>query len=86
MPMFLSSRWPGLLPASPQLASPKVKKKSARAFSSWPNEYEFSDLDGTLPQRGIHARKEHGKHKISDERFYSYWVPGLVELIFPDWF
>jgi hypothetical protein len=25
-------------------------------------------------------------HKICDERFYSYWVPGLIELIFPDWF
>jgi len=31
-------------------------------------------------------RKKYGKLKISDERFYSYWVPGLVELIFPDWF
>jgi len=24
--------------------------------------------------------------KIWGERFYSYWIPGLVELIFPDWF
>jgi len=24
--------------------------------------------------------------KIWDERLYSYWVPGLIELIFPDWF
>jgi hypothetical protein len=23
--------------------------------------------------------------KTYDERFYSCWVPGLVELIFPDW-
>ena len=30
--------------------------------------------------------KKSGKYKICDERFYSYWVPGLVELIFPDWF
>jgi len=26
------------------------------------------------------------RYRICDERFYSYWVPGLVELIFPDWF
>jgi hypothetical protein len=35
---------------------------------------------------GNHARKKYGKYKICDERFYSYWVSGLVELIFPDWF
>jgi len=35
---------------------------------------------------GKHARKEYGKYKICDERFYFYWVPGLVELILPDWF
>jgi len=35
---------------------------------------------------GKHARKEYGKHKICDERFYFYWVPGLVELILPDRF
>jgi hypothetical protein len=33
-----------------------------------------------------HARKRYGKCKSCDERFYSYWVPGLVELISPDWF
>ena len=27
-----------------------------------------------------------GKYKICDERFYSYCVPGLVEMMFPDWF
>jgi hypothetical protein len=35
---------------------------------------------------GKHASKRHGKYKICDERFYSYWVPSLVELISPDWF
>jgi hypothetical protein len=49
-------------------------------------EYGFTDLDGTRPHWGNHARKKYGKYKICDERFYSYWVPGLVELIFPDWF
>ena len=69
-------------------ADPKVKEKSGRVFSSWglAREYGFTDLDGTQPHWGDYARKKYGKYKICDERFYSYWVPGLVELIFPDWF
>ena len=69
-------------------ADQKVKKKSGRVFSSWAlaREYGFTDLDGTRPNWGNYARKKYGKYKICDERFYSYWVPGLVELIFPDWF
>jgi NAD(P)-dependent dehydrogenase (short-subunit alcohol dehydrogenase family) len=67
---------------------PKGKKKSGRVFSSWglAREYGFTDLDGTRPDWGKYARKKYGKYKICDERFYSYWVPGLVELMFPDWF
>jgi NAD(P)-dependent dehydrogenase (short-subunit alcohol dehydrogenase family) len=69
-------------------ADPKVKSKSGRVFSSWAlaREYGFADLDGTRPDWGKHARKKYGKYKICDEKFYSYWVPGLVEMIFPDWF
>jgi NAD(P)-dependent dehydrogenase (short-subunit alcohol dehydrogenase family) len=69
-------------------ADPNAKKKSGRVFSSWAlaREYGFTDLDGTRPHWGNHARKKYGNYKICDERFYSYWVPGLVELIFPDWF
>lgn len=69
-------------------ADPKVKSKSGRVFSSWAlaREYGFTDLDGTRPHWGNYARRKYGKYKICDERFYSYWVPGLVELIFPDWF
>jgi NAD(P)-dependent dehydrogenase (short-subunit alcohol dehydrogenase family) len=69
-------------------ADPKVKEKSGRVFSSWAlaREYGFTDLDGTRPDWGRYARKKYGKYKVCDERFYSYWVPGLVELIFPDWF
>jgi NAD(P)-dependent dehydrogenase (short-subunit alcohol dehydrogenase family) len=69
-------------------ADPKVKKKTGRVFSSWAlaREYGFTDLDGTRPDWGKHARKKYGKYKICDDRFYSYWVPGLIELIFPDWF
>ena len=69
-------------------ADPKVKNKSGRVFSSWglAREYGFADLDGTRPDWGGYARKKYGKYKICDEKFYSYWVPGLVELIFPDWF
>jgi NAD(P)-dependent dehydrogenase (short-subunit alcohol dehydrogenase family) len=69
-------------------ADPKVKKKSGRVFSSWAlaGEYGFTDLDGTRPHWGNYARKKYGKYKICDEQFYSYWVPGLVELMFPDWF
>jgi len=69
-------------------ADPQVKKKTGRVFSSWAlaREYGFTDLDGTQPHWGNYARKKYGKYKICDEQFYSYWVPGLVELIFPDWF
>jgi NAD(P)-dependent dehydrogenase (short-subunit alcohol dehydrogenase family) len=69
-------------------ADPKVKKKSGRVFSSWAlaREYGFTDLDGTQPHWGNHATKKYGKYKICDERFYSYWVPGLIDLVFPDWF
>jgi NAD(P)-dependent dehydrogenase (short-subunit alcohol dehydrogenase family) len=69
-------------------ADPKVKAKSGRVFSSWAlaREYGFTDLNGTRPHWGNYAAKKYGKYKICDERFYSYWVPGLVELIFPDWF
>jgi NAD(P)-dependent dehydrogenase (short-subunit alcohol dehydrogenase family) len=69
-------------------ADPKVKRKTGRVFSSWAlaREYGFTDLDGAQPHWGNYARKKYGKYKICDEGFYSYWVPGLVELIFPDWF
>jgi NAD(P)-dependent dehydrogenase (short-subunit alcohol dehydrogenase family) len=69
-------------------SDPQVKKKTGRVFSSWAlaREYGFTDLDGTQPHWGNHARKKYGKYKICDEQFYSYWVPGLIELIFPDWF
>jgi NAD(P)-dependent dehydrogenase (short-subunit alcohol dehydrogenase family) len=69
-------------------ADSKVKKKSGRVFSSWglAREYGFTDLDGTRPDWGKYARKKYGKYKICDDEFYSYWVPGLVELMFPDWF
>lgn len=69
-------------------ADRKVREKSGRVFSSWAlaREYGFTDVDGTRPDWGKYARKKYGKYKICDERFYSYCVPGLVELIFPDWF
>jgi len=67
---------------------PKVQAKSGRVFSSWAlaREYGFTDLDGTRPDWGKYARKKYGNYKICDERFYSYWAPGLIELAFPDWF
>jgi NAD(P)-dependent dehydrogenase (short-subunit alcohol dehydrogenase family) len=69
-------------------ADRQVSKKSGRVFSSWAlaREYGFTDIDGTQPHWGNYARKKYGNYKICDERFYSYWAPGLVELIFPDWF
>jgi NAD(P)-dependent dehydrogenase (short-subunit alcohol dehydrogenase family) len=65
-----------------------VMKKSGRVFSSWglAREYGFTDLDGNQPDWGAHAREKYGKYKICDEEFYSYWAPGLIDLIFPDWF
>ncbi len=69
-------------------ADPKAMKKSGRVFSSWAlaREYGFTDLDGTQPHWGNYATRKYGKYKICDEKFYSYWVPGLIELVFPDWF
>jgi NAD(P)-dependent dehydrogenase (short-subunit alcohol dehydrogenase family) len=69
-------------------ADPKVKNKNGRVFSTWAlsREYGFTDLDGSQPHWGNYARKKYGKYKICDEKFYSYWTPGLIELIFPDWF
>jgi NAD(P)-dependent dehydrogenase (short-subunit alcohol dehydrogenase family) len=67
---------------------PKVIEKSGRVFSSWAlsREYGFTDVDGSHPDWGRYAVKKYGKYKICDERFYSYWAPGLLERIFPDWF
>ncbi len=67
---------------------PKVKEKTGRVFSSWAlaREYGFTDLNGTQPHWGDYAHKKYGKYKICNEKFYSYWTPGLVELVFPDWF
>jgi NAD(P)-dependent dehydrogenase (short-subunit alcohol dehydrogenase family) len=69
-------------------SDPRAIKKTGRVFSSWAlaREYGFTDLDGTQPHWGNYARKKYGKDKICDDQFYSYWVPGLIELIFPDWF
>jgi NAD(P)-dependent dehydrogenase (short-subunit alcohol dehydrogenase family) len=69
-------------------ADPRAKTKTGRVFSSWAlaREYGFTDLDGTQPHWGNHAKKKYGEYKICDDKFYSYWVPGLIELIFPDWF
>src|SRR3984885_3807292 len=66
----------------------KAMHKTGRVFSSWnlAREYGFTDLDGTQPHWGNYARKKYGKYKICDKKFYSYWPPGLIELIFPDWF
>ncbi|HEY1658265.1 MAG TPA: SDR family oxidoreductase [Candidatus Sulfotelmatobacter sp.] len=67
---------------------PDVLEKSGRVFSSWnlAREYGFTDIDGTQPHWGEFALKKYGKYKICDDEFYSYWVPGLIELAFPDWF
>ncbi len=67
---------------------PKVMTKTGRVFSSWAlaREYGFTDLDGTQPHSGDYAREKYGEYKICDDQFYSYWTPGLIELIFPDWF
>lgn len=67
---------------------PEVMEKTGRVFSSWnlAREYGFTDVDGTQPHWGDFALKKYGKYKICDEEFYSYWVPGLIELAFPDWF
>ncbi len=67
---------------------PNVMNKTGRVYSSWAlaREYGFTDLDGTQPHWGNYARKKYGKYKICDDKFYSYWSPGLIDLIFPDWF
>jgi NAD(P)-dependent dehydrogenase (short-subunit alcohol dehydrogenase family) len=69
-------------------ADPEAKQKSGRVFSSWAlaREYGFTDLNGTRPDWGRYATKKYGKYKICDDRFYAYWTPGLIDLVFPDWF
>lgn len=69
-------------------ADRKALEKTGRVFSSWnlAREYGFTDLDGTQPHWGDYAHKKYGDYKICDDEFYAYWVPGLVELAFPDWF
>jgi NAD(P)-dependent dehydrogenase (short-subunit alcohol dehydrogenase family) len=67
---------------------PTVMNKTGRVLSSWAlaREYGFTDLDGTQPHWGDYAREKYGSYKICDDEFYSYWSPGLIEKIFPDWF
>ncbi|MGD0990726.1 MAG: SDR family oxidoreductase [Candidatus Sulfotelmatobacter sp.] len=69
-------------------SDPKAMEKTGRVFSSWnlAREYGFTDIDGTQPHWGDYAHKKYGDYKICDDEFYSYWVPGLIELVFPDWF
>src|ERR1700688_5257426 len=69
-------------------SDPRAMKKTGRVFSSWAlaREYGFTDLHRSQPHWGNYARKKYGRYKICDDKFYSYWVPGLIELIFPDWF
>ena len=69
-------------------ADPQAMRKTGRVYSSWAlaREYGFTDTDGTRPHWGNYAHKKYGKYKICDDKFYSYWVPGLIDLVFPDWF
>src|SRR5271170_2946220 len=69
-------------------ADQNAMKKTGRVFSSWAlaHEYGFTDVDGTRPDWGKFAVRKYGKYKICDENFYSYWTPGLIDLVFPDWF
>jgi NAD(P)-dependent dehydrogenase (short-subunit alcohol dehydrogenase family) len=69
-------------------ADRNAMKKSGRVFSSWTlaREYGFTDIDGTRPDWGKFATRKYGKYKICDEKFYSYWTPGLIDLVFPDWY
>jgi NAD(P)-dependent dehydrogenase (short-subunit alcohol dehydrogenase family) len=69
-------------------ADPRAKQKSGRVYSSWTlaREYGFTDVDGARPDWGRYATKRYGNYKICDDRFYSYWTPGLIDLVFPDWF
>ena len=89
-PNFLASESPRFVgrAVAALAADPNAKKKSGRVLSSWAlaREYGFTDLDGARPDWGAFATKKYGKFKICDERFYSYWSPGLIELIFPDLF
>ena len=69
-------------------SDPKAMEKTGRVFSSWglAREYRFTDTDGTRPDWGRYATKRYGKYKICDAQFYSYWAPGLIDLVFPDWY
>jgi NAD(P)-dependent dehydrogenase (short-subunit alcohol dehydrogenase family) len=88
-PDFLQSETPRFVGrAVVALATdPKVLVKTGRVFSSWAlaREYGFTDVDGARPDWGRYASKKYGKFKICDHRFYSYWTPGVIDVLFPDW-
>ena len=88
-PDFLQSETPRFVGrAAVALATdPKVLAKTGRVFSSWAlaREYGFTDVDGVRPDWGRYASKKYGKFKICDDRFYSYWTPGFIDVLFPDW-
>src|SRR5271166_3935965 len=85
-PDFLQSETPRFVGrAVVALATdPNVRAKTGRVFSSWAlaREYGFTDLDGARPDWGRHAARKYGKFKICDERFYSYWTPGFIDVLF----
>jgi len=89
-PNFLASETPRFVgrAVAALAADPEAGSKSGRVLSSWAlgSEYRFTDIDGTRPHWGNHARKKYGKFKTCDERFYSYWAPDLLDKIFPDWY
>jgi hypothetical protein len=57
-----------------------ARKYSARACRPPANHARNRTGATTMPGRSTESTKS----AMSD--FYSYWVPGLVALIFPDWF
>jgi NAD(P)-dependent dehydrogenase (short-subunit alcohol dehydrogenase family) len=89
-PDFLQSESPRFVgrAVAALAADPQAKKKSGRVFSSWAlaREYGFTDIDGTRPDWGAYARRTYGRYKICDDKFYSYWEGGLIDMVFPDWF
>ena len=52
----------------------------------WEAAYQGRVSAVSYPGEDSEDKKKYGKCKICDERFYSYWVPALVDLIFPYWF
>jgi len=89
-PHFLESESPFYLgrAVAALAADPDVMTKSGRVFSSWElaAEYGFRDIDGRQPHLSKYYENEFkSPYPKADEKAYSSWRGGAIEVLFADW-